>query len=469
MSIPAPPRPRPLRDAEYVALAEYLAREAGLVFDASRRGALSAIVGDRLAETGTGDLGAYLARLCSPDGLEERQRLLDAVTIPETHFFRNPPQMAALRSRLLPELMRRAVSRGRPLTVWSAGSSTGEEPYSLAILAAEVAEGLSVSPAVRILATDVSSIAIAATEAGRYAGRSLTHVPESTLRTWFTATDDGAHEVVPALRGVVEARLHNLVADPPPLGPGEADLVVCRNVTIYFSRDTMRRLIDRFHSVLAPGGYLLVGHAETLWQVTDAFTLVPLGDAFAYRKDVPAGPGADPAPPAPRRRLLARRPPRPRPAPAPVVSDPMPDPDLARQLLGEARAAMDGAQYALAARLAQQAAVASPFEVDAYVAEGVARATVGDDRGALVALRKAVYLAPRAGHARFLLAGALSRCGESAAASREYRAAAAALPGTAEADLQPLLDGCDVAELVALCRRLADECAHRDTFEGSKQ
>lgn len=81
-------------------------------------------------------------------------------------------------------------------------------------------------------------------------------------------------------------RLHNLVGEAPPFEPGEVDLVVCRNVTIYFARDTMRELVGRFHGVLSAGGYLLVGHAETLWQVTDAFTLVTLGDAFAYRKDV---------------------------------------------------------------------------------------------------------------------------------------------------------------------------------------
>jgi hypothetical protein len=99
------------------------------------------------------------------------------------------------------------------------------------------------------------------------------------------------------------------------------------------------------------------------------------------------------------------------------------------------------------------------------VVEGRARATVGDDAGALVALRKAVYLAPKAGHARFQLAGALSRCGEHTGAAREYRAAAAALPHTPESELVDLLDGCDVAQLVTLCRRLADECDRRASEE----
>lgn len=455
-----------LTDAEYVALAGYLAGRAGLVFDDSRRAALAGIVADRLAASGAADLGAYLARIATAEGADEAQRLIDEVTIPETHFFRNPPQMAALRDRLLPELVRRAVSRGRPLAVWSAGCSTGEEAYSLAILATQAAATLTAAPAVSILATDVSSRAVGATRRARYAGRSLAYTEPELLQEFFDALPDGSRVVRDGVRSTVTARLHNLVTEPAPFADGEVDLIVCRNVTIYFSRDTMRELVGRFHTALAPGGYLVVGHAETLWQVTDAFTLVPLGDAFAYRKDVPAAPAARPAPArAPQRRATRRdraaerrraAPPRARvPAPEP---DSVPDPDRAGELLVEAREAMEHAHYAEAARLAEKAAVASPFEVEAYVVEGQARATVGDDRGALVALRKAIYLAPRAGHARFLLAGALARCGEPGAAAREYRAAAATLPGTDPAELQALLDGCDVAELVALCRRLADAC-----------
>lgn len=459
---------RELTESEHLALAEFLARTAGLVFDRSRRPALAGIVADRIAATGAADLGAYLARIASPSGEEERQRLLDEVTIPETHFFRNPPQMHALRHRLLPELMRRAVARGRALTIWSAGCSTGEEPYSLAMLALEVAETLPEAPEIRIVATDLSSAAVAATERGRYSGRSLSFVEPERLERFFTPSVGGAVAVALEVRELVDVRLHNLVTDPPPFEHGEVDLVVCRNVTIYFARDTTRELIGRFHGVLGAGGYLVLGHAETLWQVTDAFTLVTLGDAFAYRKDVPVVRVPEPEPePEPRPR---------RPLPPPRVSPPrshgrgerdsVPDPDHATDLLRLAREAMEQTRYGEAARLAAAAADASPFEVEAYLVEGRARATVGDDAGSLVALRKAVYLSPELGHARFALAGALSRCGEHAAAAREYRAAAVALPTTPESDLLDLLDGCDVGQLVSLCRRLADECERRAGEEG---
>jgi chemotaxis protein methyltransferase CheR len=325
---------------------------------------------------------------------------------------------------------------------------------------------------VRIVATDISSQAVAAARRGRYQGRSLALVDQDRLGRWFTPVDRGGYEVVPELREMVEVRLHNLVGDAVPFAPGECDLVVCRNVTIYFARDTMRDLVARFHDALGAGGYLLLGHAETLWQTTDAFTLVTLGDAFAYRKDAPATVVPEPVAPvaavpsrAPHRRPVPRTP---EAAPWPdtqrharAALDPMPDPDTANDLLTHAREAFAATRYAEAARLAVAAAQASPFEVDAYLVEGRARATVGDDDGALVALRKAVYLAPQAGHARFHLAGALARCGEHAAAAREYRAAATALPEVEDPELSDLLDGTDVGALVALCRRLADECERR--------
>jgi chemotaxis protein methyltransferase CheR len=455
-----------LTDAEHAAVAQYLASAAGLVFDASRRPVLAAIVGERVAATGAADLGAYLARVSSPDGADERQRLLDAVTIPETQFFRNPPQMHALRHRILPELLRRAVARGRALTIWSAGCSTGEEPYSLAMLALEVAESLPEAPPIRVVATDLSTSAVAATQRARYEGRSLQLVSEERAHRFFER-QGRASAVVPAVRSLVEARLHNLVAEAPPFGPGDVDLVVCRNVTIYFAKDTTREVVGRFHSVLAAGGYLMLGHAETLWQLTDDFTLVTLGDAFVYRKDVPAGrlPEPEPEPQRPRRPLPVPRvaPPSPRRR---AAADELPDPDRATELLGLAREAMAQTRYAEAAKLARLAATASPLEVEAYVLQGKALANAGDDAASVPVLRRAVYLAPHAGHALFALAGALARCGEHRGAATQYRAAAVALPATDGADLEDLLDGCDVEQLVALCRRLADEADRRAAEAG---
>jgi chemotaxis methyl-accepting protein methylase len=123
-----------LSDRDFDAVRHYLRAVAGLEFDAGRRAGLSAVVAERLRSSGAAGVESYLAGLERTGGDAERQRLLDAVTVQETHFFRNVPQMEVLRRRVLPELLRRAAGRGRPLTIWSAGCSTGEEPYTLAML-----------------------------------------------------------------------------------------------------------------------------------------------------------------------------------------------------------------------------------------------------------------------------------------------------------------------------------------------
>ena len=122
--------------------------------------------------------------LSGPGGAPERQQLIDVVTIQETHFFRNPPQIRALRQHVLPELIRRSTSLNRPLTIWSAGCSTGEEPYSLAMLVRELMP-MATREHVRIVGSDVSATALAFADAGRYGARAVQMAEPIDLRRWF--------------------------------------------------------------------------------------------------------------------------------------------------------------------------------------------------------------------------------------------------------------------------------------------
>jgi chemotaxis methyl-accepting protein methylase len=147
-----------LSDTDFAAVRDYLAKTAGLVFDENRRAGLAVVVADRLRASGARGVVSYLASLRGASGEVERTRLLDGVTVQETHFFRNAPQMEALRSRVLPDLMRRAARRKRPLTIWSAGCSTGEEAYTVAMLTLELsATSGPAALAPRIVATDIST------------------------------------------------------------------------------------------------------------------------------------------------------------------------------------------------------------------------------------------------------------------------------------------------------------------------
>ena len=133
----------PLSAADFDLLREYLRRTAGLEFDEGRRASLAGIIDERRRASCAPDVASYLDLLAAAGGGQERQRLLDAVTIQETHFHRARPQIEALRTQILPEVLGRAADEGRQVLVWSAGCSTGEEPYTLAMVLSEFGLGLS--------------------------------------------------------------------------------------------------------------------------------------------------------------------------------------------------------------------------------------------------------------------------------------------------------------------------------------
>ncbi|MFN2537262.1 MAG: CheR family methyltransferase [Mycobacteriales bacterium] len=445
-----------LSNEQFEALRALLSRAAGLVFDEARRESMAYSVAERMRAAGLREVPAYLSRLEDP---VERQHLLDEVTIQETHFFRNPPQIRALRLHVLPELLRHAEENGRRLRIWSAGCSTGEEPYSIAMLLRELLPSTA-GWDVKVVATDVSSRAIAAARTGRYGARAVQMASPEELARHFMAAPDGGHEVRPEVRELVEFRHHNLVTEAVPFAPSERiDLILCRNVTIYFGRDTTRALMSRLHHCLRDGGYLFLGHSETLWQVSEDFRLVTLGTgdsaAFVYRRIdkkaerravLPDRRTVDEGamPPVEERRVESRRTAL---AAVPVVAG-------VDTLVQQARSALAAGLYAEAAQLAADASVQAPLRAEAFYLRGLALVDLGRDEDALVELRKAVYLEPERGFAHFLLAGIMDRLGQPVLAARAYGAAADTLglqPADATAEE---LGGRSVQELAQLCRQL---------------
>lgn len=488
----------PMTDDEFGILRRILEKAAGLVHDESRRDSLNFSVMSRVDACGVSSVASYLALLAGPNGVAERQKLVDVVTIQETHFFRNPPQIRALRQHVLPELIRRAVSQDRPLKIWSAGCSTGEEPYSIAMLVRELLP-MATREHVRILGTDVSESALEIARAARYGARAVQMAEPLDLARWFTISGD-TYSVRDDVRELVELRQQNLVTDELPFEPGEVDLLLCRNVTIYFNRATTKLLMSRFHTILADGGYLFLGHSETLWQMNDAFTLVPLGDAFVYRRDAPR--------PAPERRAVLperrteegdapillqerrradrrHRPDGSEPATGrsialprgasqpgwPQLSTPSkPDqagrraaaravPGVGAESASEhvaiARLALAAGRYADAVVAAARAVRADSLLVDPHLVAGEALVNLGRDADAVRELRQAVYLQPDCAPAHLLLAGALDRLGETAAAGRAYRAAAATVAELPAEQVAVFFGGREAVELVELCIRLA--------------
>ena len=208
------------------------------------------------------------------------QELLESLLTQETSFFRYPSVFEAFEKRVLPELhIRKFWKNPRSLRIWSAGCSTGEEPYSIAIT---VSDAISFADAwnVEILATDVGRHALKYAERGIYKGRSIADVNEKQLAAHF-AEVSGGHQVKPRVRKMVSFAQMNLASA---VYVGRMDVIFCMNVMIYFSEERRRSLVQRFYDTLEPGGYLFLGHSESISKMPVKFQAIVLNDCILYRK-----------------------------------------------------------------------------------------------------------------------------------------------------------------------------------------
>lgn len=433
---------------------------AGLVVGGPRTEVLVAVATEQASRRGL-DLGGYVQRL--PTDGETLADLLEALVVGETFFGRIPEQRQALRDVVLPAVLDAAArTAGRRVRLWSAGCSTGEEAWDVAMVLAGL---LDARPGpqldARVIGTDLSRRAIRTAEHGEYSARAVALLPADERDRYLTPLA-GRWCVGERLRRLVDLRVANLVVDPPP--EASLDVVLLRNVTIYFDRETTRRLLTAVRAALRPGGWLLLGHSETLWQLFDGFDLEQHGDAFLYRRPAtersvtPAGrrDGRRDAAPAAHRPLLAQQPPpgaearRSRtpsddaaPPPGPAPGDP----------LRAARRALDSGAWRAAASAAASAVDQDPLAPEAHQMQGHALVELGRDDEALLALRRAAYLDPGDGLAHLLLGGVLGRLGRSAESARAYATAADALLARPSAGIAPG----HAQELSEMCRQLAAE------------
>ena len=220
---------------------------------------MSARIGKRMRALGIADQREYLQFVMNDTSGEEIVHLIDAISTNVTSFFREAPHFD-----FLSEVMARWYNEGqRRFRLWSAASSTGEEPYSLAIT---LSETLDSGTDVRLLATDISTRVLEKCVQGIYSGDRVETIPKPLLDKYFTPFREGTeirYSVKAPLRKMVVFKRLNLSTPPYPM-KGPLDVVFCRNVMIYFDNETRGRLLAEIHRLLKPGGYLMVGHAESL-------------------------------------------------------------------------------------------------------------------------------------------------------------------------------------------------------------
>ncbi len=274
------PRTR-IRPDEFRLLRDLVNEHAGLVFDEGSAYTFDRRLSERLATLGLSGFDEYYKYLrFDPAGPEELETAVDALTIKETYFFRQEYQLRAFRDEVLPRLARDRLS-SRRLSIWSAGCSTGEEAYTLAMLVAEA--GLFASWDVRIIGSDYSKRSVAFARRGLYREPSFRTTP-AHLRSRYFEPAEGGYQVTERIRKMCHFGQLNLVNASRASMVGRVDAVFCRNVLIYFDVRSRRRVIDALYERLVPGGYLLLGHSESLLNVSTAFELVHLKEDLVYRK-----------------------------------------------------------------------------------------------------------------------------------------------------------------------------------------
>ena len=215
----------------------------------------------------------------------EFRALLNEITIGETYMFRSPPQLDALKTTILPAVVEGKTKLGfKRLRIWSAGCSTGEEPYTLAMFLLEQREKLLQGWSFEIVATDLNDRSLEAAKAGIYGDYALRNTSEAIRRKYFNQLDGTKLQVKDELKSMIKFDRVNLSDDSRMLFLKGMDIIFCCNVLIYFDLVSKRKVVQHFFSNLLHGGYLFLGHAESLYQVDENFRLIHFPGTTAYWK-----------------------------------------------------------------------------------------------------------------------------------------------------------------------------------------
>ena len=272
-----------MKHEEFISLRDLVYEKSGIYFSNNKAYLLENRLKNRLNELNLSTLEDYYSYLrYGEKAVEELFNLFDVVTTNETSFFRNPPQLEMLKSILRSEHLN-VHKRSETLRVWSAGCSTGEEPYTVAIIILEEMEAQRQARPFAVLGTDISRKALLSAETAVFNSYAMRHVDAPIREKYFTKAKNG-YAVNDSVKGWVKFDFMNLNDTQAYRRLGNTDIVFCRNVLIYFDEEMKKKVANRLHDVLKPGGYLFLGHSESLYPVTNALKPIALPGTIVYRK-----------------------------------------------------------------------------------------------------------------------------------------------------------------------------------------
>jgi chemotaxis protein methyltransferase CheR len=265
-------------DADFAVIAKRAQADFGLHLTVAKKNLVYSRLTKRLRQLGLNDFQTYCRMIEAPDADAERMEMLSALTTNVTHFFREEHHFDTLREKVLPPLIATAKS-GKRVRLWSAGCSAGQEPYSLAFTLLGICPDARAYD-IRILATDVDPVILARAKSGNYDEEEIKSLPQNVRSQYTTATEKGRITVGERARELISFGELNLMQDWPIRGP--FDVIFCRNVAIYFDKETQATLWSRFADLLTPGGHLCIGHSERV--AGPAMQILETVGVTTYRK-----------------------------------------------------------------------------------------------------------------------------------------------------------------------------------------
>jgi len=275
-----------MSNEQFLQLRDFIYEKSGIYFADSKKGLLENRLTFRLKAYNFTDYEKYYYLLkYDPQAAKELRALYDTITTNETSFFRSPPQIEAFAEKALPDVMsRRQKSGEKVLRIWSAGCSTGEEAYTLGIVLKEVLKDAFREWDIKICASDISEKALRSAKQAAYNEYALRGVPAEIRQKYFKG-ENSLFVVMDEIRSLVELQFLNFMDTPRMQLMKGFDIIFCRNVLIYFDDAARKKIVSHLYDNINPGGYLFIGHSESLHNITRAFKLVHFPGALGYKKE----------------------------------------------------------------------------------------------------------------------------------------------------------------------------------------
>lgn len=270
-----------VNEEEFRRLCEFLYRRTGMVFTESKRYYVERRVIERMSATGSGSFASYFARLRS-DAQGEIEQFVNAFTVNETYFYREDHQLECLGKDLLVERIR-GRRKSDPIRIWSVPCSSGEEPYSVALWLLENWP-LVDQYEIEIIGSDIDTAVLEAARAGIFGKRALMRLPRPLVEKYFARIGEDNWQILADLRESVQFSVSNLVDSAQTRPYGQFDVIFCRNVLIYFDDASRRVAAENLYENLLPGGFICLGHTESMSRISPLFEVRRFADAIVYQR-----------------------------------------------------------------------------------------------------------------------------------------------------------------------------------------